>query len=207
MKEYLTRVNDDGSETMVEEPQSAYGFTYADYLSWTFKERLELIRGKIFKMSAPNRKHQDVLVKMSYELYGYLKGKKCRVYVAPFDVRLPVKNRKNDNEVKTVVQPDLCVFCDPIKLDDRGACGAPDLVMEIISPSNPMHDIRTKFAVYEEAGVREYWIIHPIEEHITVYVLNESLRFEMQKIYRKGDTIESVTIQGFSLDITDTFDL
>ncbi|MGB8194993.1 MAG: Uma2 family endonuclease, partial [Chitinophagaceae bacterium] len=129
------------------------------------------------------------------------------VYIAPFDVRLPVKNRKNDNEVKTVVQPDICIFCDPVKLDDRGACGAPDLVIEVISPSNPMHDVRTKFSVYEEAGVKEYWIVHPGKKIITVHVLNGSFKFDTGKIYNMGDPIESATIKGFSLDVTETFNL
>jgi hypothetical protein len=107
---------------LVEEPDPSYTYTYADYMEWKFKERLELFRGKIFKLAAPNTLHQVVGGKLYYEMYGFLIGKVCSVFKAPFDVRLPVKNRKKDNEITTVVQPDLCVVCDPSKVDARGVC-------------------------------------------------------------------------------------
>ena len=121
----------------VEEPDHSLTYTYADYLQWKYEERLELIRGKIYKMSpGPASMHHQVSMKLSAELYLFLKGKQCQVYAAPFDVRLPVKNRKKDHEVTTVVQPDICVVCDESKIDSRGCCGAPDLVIEILSPGN-----------------------------------------------------------------------
>jgi len=109
----------------VEEPDYSLTYTYADYLQWKYEERLELIRGRIYKMSpAPNATHQRVSIKLSSELYIFLKGKQCQVYAAPFDVRLPAKNRKKDHEVTTVVQPDICVICDETKMDSRGCSGS-----------------------------------------------------------------------------------
>ena len=114
-------------------------YSYADYLLWKFEERVELFKGKIFKMSAPNRKHQEILGDLYLVMRNAFKAQpsegSCKVYIAPFDVRLP-RQGKADDQVDTVVQPDLCVICDPKKLDKRGAIGAPDLVAEIVSPGN-----------------------------------------------------------------------
>ena len=148
-------------------------YTYADYLLWKFQERLELIKGKIFKMSpAPSRKHQKISFNITGIFYNYFQNKSCEVYSAPFDVRLTTKD-KNDNEISTVVQPDLCVVCDPEKLDDRGCVGAPDFIIEILSPGNSSKEMRIKYDLYEECGVREYWIVRPEYEEISQYVLEE----------------------------------
>ena len=113
------------------EPEATY--SYADYLKWTFEERVELIKGRLFKMSpAPRRTHQEIGVVMGSEIYNYLKGKLCKVYHAPFDVRFPSNQGDSDDQTFTVVQPDICVVCDPAKLDDAGCKGAPDLVVEIL---------------------------------------------------------------------------
>lgn len=146
-------------------------YSYADYLLWKFKERVELFKGKILKMSpAPSRKHQDVSMSLTREFIPLFKDKKCKMYVAPFDVRLP-KHTTDDSEVFTVVQPDLCIICDPNKLDDRGCIGAPDLVVEILSPGNSKREMKSKYELYEEAGVKEYWIIDPNTETILIYIL------------------------------------
>src|SRR6202022_2892292 len=155
---------------LVEEPDPFLSYTYADYIEWKFKERLELLRGKICKMGAPNTLHQVVAMKLFYELYSFLQRKECHVFVAPFDVRLPVKNRKKDNEITTVVQPDICIVCDAEKIDERGVCGAPDLVIEILSPGNSKKELRDKYELYEEAGVSEYWVINPVEENLAVFI-------------------------------------
>lgn len=127
-------------------------YTYADYLKWQFDERLELIKGKIFKMSpAPSSNHQDIAIKVSSELYYHLKGKSCKVFAAPFDVRLSIKI--NDEQVVNVVQPDICVICDLSKIDARGCIGAPDIIVEILSPGNNTKELQNKYEVYEEAGV------------------------------------------------------
>lgn len=139
-------------------------YTYADYVKWTFEERLELIKGKIFNMSpAPTRRHQKISGKLFTPISNFLDGKPCEVYSAPFDVRLtPLKGKKRkDNQIYTVVQPDICVICDIDKLDDRGCIGAPDLIIEILSPGNTKKEMSDKFQVYEENGVREYWLVEP----------------------------------------------
>ena len=164
---------DDDSYSKVEEPDPSVSYTYADYLKWRFEERLELFRGKIFKLSAPNTLHQKVSRNISGELYLYLKNNKCQSFVAPFDVRLPAKNRKKDNEVTTVVQPDICVICDPSILDKRGCCGAPDLVVEILSPGNFNHDLIRKKELYEKFGVTEYWVVTPETKETVGFFLKD----------------------------------
>lgn len=197
---------EEGDYTQVEEPDHSLLYTYADYLLWKYEERLELIRGKIYKMSpAPNPTHQQVSVKLSAELYIFLKRKQCRVFSAPFDVRLPVKNRKKDDEVTTVVQPDICVICDESKIDSRGCCGAPNLVVEILSPGNSKTEVRTKFELYEEAGVQEYWIINPVEENLVVYIQGEAGTFEGGRMYAGGDLLASYAVQGFTMEVSEIF--
>jgi len=201
----FTIMDDDGNISMVEEPSPDYTYTYADYLKWKFEERLELFKGKIFKMSAPNTKHQVVAGNIYMRLRNQLDSQKCHVFIAPFDVRLPVRNRKNDNEITTVVQPDLCVVCDETKIDERGCCGAPDLVIEILSPGNSQKEVRLKFELYEEAGVKEYWIVNPVEENLAVHILGEDQKFRGFKMYAGGDIIQSASVTGLSIDVNDIF--
>ena len=149
-------------------------YTYADYLLWRFKEQVELLRGKLFKMSpAPREIHQRVLNEINFELMSFFRNKTCRVYPAPFDVRIPAKGAKGmtDNQIYTIVQPDLCVVCDLEKIDGRGCVGAPDLVVEILSPSNSRKDLKDKYEIYQEAGVPEYWIVDADDKAIYRYVL------------------------------------
>ncbi|MFJ1263020.1 Uma2 family endonuclease [Capnocytophaga canis] len=148
-------------------------YTYADYLLWRFEERVELLKGKIFKMSpAPSLKHQRISLNITLFLGNYFKNQKCQLFVAPFDVRLPKKDEKGDN-IHTVVQPDLCVICDESKLDERGCIGAPDLIIEILSPGNSKKEMKNKFELYQESGVEEYWIVNPTDENILVNVLED----------------------------------
>ena len=148
-------------------------YTYAEYLLWQFEERVELLKGKLFKMSAPSPAHQVVQSNLNIEFGLYFRNQKCQIYPAPFDVRLPAKGETGD-AIHTVVQPDLCVVCDRTKIDSRGCIGAPDLVIEIISPGNSKKELKQKFKLYEEAGVREYWVIHPSEEYVIVNVLENN---------------------------------
>ena len=154
---------------------STVEYTYDDYYDWLFTERVELIFGKVLPMAAPNRLHQIMARNLTGIFHPFFKGKSCEYYPAPFDVRLPVGIKKG--KFTTVVQPDLSVFCDQEKLDQRGAKGAPDLVVEILSPGNSRRDMKDKFEVYELAGVREYWIFHPIESFVLPYLLNEEGKF------------------------------
>jgi Uma2 family endonuclease len=148
-------------------------YTYADYLLWHFKERVELIKGKVFKMSpAPSRKHQDVSMAITLILAKFLKNQPCKMYAAPFDVRLiNYKESTENNKIETVVQPDLCVICDENKLDDIGCLGAPDLIIEILSPGNSKKEKDIKFDLYEENNVKEYWIVNPTENTVLIYVI------------------------------------
>ena len=136
-------------------------YTYGDYLTWCDEERWELIDGVPYNMTpAPSRAHQGISVELARQMANYLVGKTCRIYTAPFDVRLP-KGEEKDERIKTVVQPDLLVVCDESKLDDRGCKGAPDLIVEILSPHTAVKDMKTKRDLYERVGVEEYWLIDP----------------------------------------------
>ena len=146
-------------------------YSYADYLVWKIKERVELLKGKIFEMSAPSPIHQEISGNLQGALFVFLKNSKCKLYTAPFDVRFP---QKGESQVYTVVQPDLCVVCDLEKIDSKGCVGAPDLVVEILSPGNSKKEMKSKFALYQEEGVREYWIVDPAKESVWVYYFEES---------------------------------
>ena len=143
-------------------------YSYADYYKWKLEERIELIKGRIFKMSpATTSAHQVISREISGELWLFLKGKSCQVFSAPFDVRIPRKSIE-DKDIITVVQPDICVVCDPAKIDKKGCIGAPDIVIEILSPSNSEKELKNKYEVYEESGVREYWVVFPSEKTMLI---------------------------------------
>ena len=156
-------------------------YSYADYLTWRFKERVELFRGKIMKISpAPSIRHQETAFRLSRQMDNSLSGNPCRIFFAPFDVRLynRKKSAEADEDIFTVVQPDLCIICDSAKLEDGRSCnGAPDLVIEILSPGNTKKEKKNKFELYEEAGVREYWLVEPSDDSVIIYVLNEAERY------------------------------
>lgn len=161
----------------VSEPVAEYGkldlnkeYSYWDYLKWSFMERVELIMGKVVKMSpAPSLNHQLIVRVTNRYFDQYFLGKTCGLFYAPFDVRLPIPGTKKDT---TVVQPDLCVVCDLKKVDQRGCFGVPDLIVEILSPGNSRHDLNVKFKLYESAGVKEYWIVQPSERTVLIYCLD-----------------------------------
>lgn len=181
-------------------------YSYADYLQWRFEERVELIKGKIFKMSpAPARKHQRISGYFQGELYKFLDNKVCQVYAAPFDVRLTPRKSDKTNKIHTIVQPDICVVCDPAKLDDQGCIGAPDLIIEILSPGNSQTEMKNKFEVYEENGVKEYWLADPTSEVIFVYILNEAGRYIGLPPFALEDQITSHVFPEFELSVADIF--
>lgn len=157
--------------------------TYGEYLSWPDDERYELIDGVAYLMApAPTLDHQDIVGELFRQLANALFDKPCRAYVSPVDVRLP-KGDEADEQIDTVVQPDVLVICDASKTDRRGVRGAPDLVVEVLSPSTAGHDQVRKLHVYERAGVREYWLVHPIDRVLTIYRLE-------QGSYGKPDVLE-----------------
>jgi len=179
-------------------------YSYADYYKWKFEERVELIKGRIFKMSpAPNRMHQDLSFRIHLLIYNFLNSSKCKVYSAPFDVRLPRKS-KDDKDIITVLQPDICVICDESKLDDKGCLGAPDVVVEILSPGNNAKEMKNKYEVYEEAGVKEYWIVSPQNETFLVYTLIDA-KYVPSRTMTTGDIVISSVLSGFSIDLEKLF--
>ncbi len=180
-------------------------YSYADYLTWKFQERIELIKGKVFRMGpTPRVRHQAISIHLSSHLYNFLTGKNCKVFNAPFDVRLSKRNALNE-QVWTVVQPDVCVICDPSKLDELGCVGAPDIIVEILSPGNNTKELKTKYEVYEENGVREYWIIHPEEKTFLAYTLNEDGKYVPSALKTIGDEIITPILPGFILNLEGMF--
>jgi Uma2 family endonuclease len=183
------------------DPNGSY--TYADYLLWQFSERVELLRGKVRQMAAPSLKHQRVSSNLHMMLSSKLWKTLCKAFHAPFDVRLT--RTRNEKEVTTVVQPDLCVICDPAKLDDRGCVGAPDLIIEILSPGNSRTEMKDKFELYQEAGVLEYWVVSPIEKNILVWKLNEQGIYINLAPKVEGDVMTTPIIPNLEIDVTDVF--
>lgn len=175
-------------------------YSYADYLVWKIKERVELLKGKILEMSAPSPIHQEISGNLHGALFVFLKNSKCKLYTAPFDVRFP---QKGESQVYTVVQPDLCVVCDFEKIDSKGCVGAPDLVVEILSPGNSKKEMKSKFALYQEEGVREYWVVDPERELVFVYVADNK-KFK-PTIPIADDYVYSTIFPDFKIHTSDLF--
>ena len=183
-------------------------YSYADYLTWMDDVRRELFDGFIKLMTpAPSSKHQEISFNLSGIFRSYISKIKCKGFTAPSDVRFP-KNLKSidDKQVYTVLQPDLYIVCDLSKIDDRGCLGAPDLIIEIISPKNPKRDLKDKFDIYQEHGVREYWIVNPNDENVNVFVLNENGKFQLVGMYAEDDKIPVNIFNGdLKVDLTEVF--
>ncbi len=180
-------------------------YTYADYLQWKFKERIELIKGRIFKMSpAPSSNHQRISRKILVALDNFMHGKPCEVFYSPFDVRL-TKKSKNNQDVQTVVQPDICVICDRSKIDKRGCIGAPDIVVEIISPGNNKTELQNKYEVYEENSVQEYWIVSPQDKTFLKYTLNQDGVYITSRLLCAEEEVTTPILPGFVLKLEDVF--
>lgn len=183
------------------DPEKTY--TYSDYLKWQFDEYVELIKGKIFKMSpSPSASHQKVSRNLVVKFGTFLDRKKCQVFHAPFDVRL---KRKEEDQIYTVVQPDLCVICDPSKIDEKGCFGAPDLIIEILSPATSRKDVRDKFELYQESGVLEYWVVEPLDKLVDVFVLKEG-QYTLVKKYVVDDLVPVNVLSGLTVDLKEVFE-
>jgi Uma2 family endonuclease len=157
-------------------------YTYADYRQWPEDQRWELIDGVAYAMTAPARLHQDIVFELGRQIGNYLQGKTCKGYVAPFDVRLP-HNNETDDSISTTVQPDISVICDPRKLDKLGCRGAPDWIIEVLTSSTALKDMNSKRSLYEQHGVKEYWIIHSEDRWIMVYLLNAQANYGKPEIF------------------------
>lgn len=182
-------------------------YTYADYLTWQFSERIELIKGWIYKMSpAPRRTHQKVEGNLHIEIGNFFRKRKCEVYQSPFDVRLLKKKDHTDQEITTVVQPDICVICDLDKLDDRGCIGAPDLIIEVLSPSTMKKDYYEKFDLYEENGVKEYWLVNPEGRSLQIFYLENGKYQEFDTLEDKEEIITSKLFPELTIPMTSVFE-
>jgi Uma2 family endonuclease len=179
-------------------------YSYAHYLNWLFDDRVELIKGKIFKMSGPARIHQQVSIHISSFLFNYLLGKPCKVYAAPFDVRF-YDGSAADKDIYTVLQPDICVICDVKKLDDKGCLGAPDIVIEILSPGNNKVELLHKYGIYEEFGVKEYWLVSPGDKTLLMYTLDVKGKYQPSKLFTLSEKVHSEVLPGFELDLDGVF--
>lgn len=169
--------------------------TYAEYAAWPDDVRYELIDGIAYAMDpAPTRRHQEVALELARQIADALEGSPCRPYIAPFDVRLP-RADEADGKIDTVVQPDISVICDKAKLDERGCRGAPDWIVEVLSPGSAGHDQVVKRELYERVGVREYWLVHPIDKVVTIYLLAAGAYGKPAVQELVGDTIATVLPQ------------
>jgi Uma2 family endonuclease len=184
-------------------------YTYADYLTWHFDERVEIIFGKLSLLpSSPGTVHQSASGNFHGFIGQYLRGKPCKIFSAPFDVRLPLPPYKQtDDKIDTVVQPDISVICDLSKLDERGCNGAPDWVIEILSKATSQKDLTDKFDLYQHAGVREYWVVHPTEATVIPYRLNEKSEYQPLRPnpFVAGEKVPVGIFEGFSVDLDDVF--
>ena len=179
-------------------------FTYGDYRTWPVNERWELIDGLVYDMSpAPSRSHQDICGELFFQFRSQLADRPCRAYLAPFDVRLP-QGDEADEDIDTVVQPDLVVVCDRKKLDDKGCKGVPDLVIEILSPYTAHKDLNEKFRLYERVGVKEYWIAHPQDRTVMVF-RREGENFDRHAMSAGEDRIEVPLLGELTVDLKQSF--
>ena len=182
-------------------------YTYADYLTWKFEELVEVIKGKLMRpMAGPSTRHQRVSRRLGYAIESVVRKGPCEMFQAPFDVRLSRSTASGDAQIKTVVQPDIFVVCDREKIDERGCLGAPDWIIEILSPGNVLHDTKTKFDLYEENGVREYWIVYPGEKTVLVYVLDAHGRYQPVGEYAEPGPVPATAVPGLVLEWADVFD-
>ncbi len=190
----------------VPQNRSEQKWTYADYLTWDDGQRWELVEGEAYCMSpAPSVNHQRIAGKLFRPLSTHLQGKTCEVFFSPFDIRLSEQNDVSDNYVETVVQPDIVVICDKAKLDDRGCNGAPDLIIEITSPSTAKMDLTVKFDLYEKHGVKEYWIIHPAEHTLLVYKRAENGKYGAADRYAGDGKVLVPLLGDLEVDLAEVF--
>ena len=181
--------------------KSEQHYTYADYRQWPDDERWELIDGVAYSMSGPTTIHQTISSELHGALWEFLKGKPCRVFASPFDIFFPRLNEQDEDDVDTVVQPDLLVVCDKAKIRDNGIWGAPDLVVEILSPSTSRKDLHEKYDLYQRSGVKEYWVIDPPGRWFQQYVIGADGLYAPEVTWVGKGTLVSPTLAGFELDI------
>ena len=195
--------------TNINELDFSKKYTYADYVKWQFDEMVELIHGKIYRMSpAPNLEHQRVSGRLHTFINIFLMKGKCESFAAPFDVRLPLPPKQvKENKINTVVQPDITIVCDPEKLDSAGCKGAPDWIIEILSKGTSKKDLNEKFELYQHAGVPEYWIAHPMDGTLLIFRLDKKEKYQSLRPqpYTSGDSISPAAFPDLKIDLTKVF--
>jgi Uma2 family endonuclease len=182
-------------------------YSYADYLTWQFDEMVELIKGKIMLMPpTPNLKHQRISADLTGIFYNFFKTRKCQFFAAPFDVRLYDRKKSllANKEIFTVVQPDLCVICNPEFLDEQGCNGAPDWIIEILSKGNSKREVQTKYELYQETGVIEYWLVYPYEQTVHQFVLENGL-YQLKKMYTSDDIAVPFLFPELGIKVNEIF--
>lgn len=186
-------------------PAEKSRYTFADVLAWDERDRIEIIDGEAFMMSPPSRIHQKISGELFRQLANYLEGKKCEVYPAPFAVRLFEQDGDNPEDVDTVVEPDISVVCDQNKLDDHGCKGAPDLIIEILSPSTQRHDRLVKLGLYQRAGVREYWTVNPADRTVQVMLRDDNGVLQLHEVYGRDSVAKVNALEGCFIELAKVF--
>jgi len=186
-------------------PAEKARYTFADVLTWDERERVELIDGEAVMMAPPSSVHQEIVAELTRQFGNYLEGKRCKVYPAPFGVRLFEKDGEPLENVDTMVEPDISVVCDRNKIDRHGCKGAPDLVVEILSPSSLRHDRFVKLGLYQRAGVREYWIVDPEYRSVQVFTLDGGGSLRIAEEYGRGDVARVNVLDGCFIDLGKVF--
>ena len=185
-----------------------YRYSYSDYLSWSDEERWEIFEGDPYMMSpAPNPYHQEIIGEIHRVIANHFKdnNSKCKVYLSPIDVILSDKDSQNDDEIFTVVQPDIIITCDIKKIDNKGHRGAPDFIIEVVSPFNASNDYITKLALYQKYGVKEYWIVDPQNSIVEVYILNENGEYSKPQHYSRENKVALSIIDELEIDFSTVF--
>jgi Uma2 family endonuclease len=185
-------------------PEKNKKYTYADYLTWSEEERWEIINGVPYLQAAPTWQHQAVLLELARQFANYLQDKSCRVFTAPFDLRIPEANEK-DEETINVVQPDIIIICDNSGLKKTGYYGVPELIIEVVSPSTGQKDKIEKFNLYEKAGVKEYWIVEPDEKVVMVFTLEEG-RYGRPQMYSEEDKVKVSIFDNLVIELKPVFE-
>lgn len=178
-------------------PKNKENYTYDDYLKWDETERIEILDGFAYLQATPSRAHQSVSMELSRQISTFLKGKSCEVYAAPFSVKLDEKN---------VVEPDITIVCDKGKITEKGINGAPNLIIEIISPSSVKVDKMIKFNKYEKFGIKEYWIVDPLNKSVDVFILGDNNRYDRQSTYIDEEKIKLSIIPELEVDLKLVFE-
>lgn len=186
-------------------PAEKARYTFADCLAWEENERIEIVNGEAFMMATPSSRHQEICFEIGRQLGNFLEGKRCKVYPAPFGVRLFEQDGDAPKDVDTVVEPDISVVCDRNKIDKRGCKGAPDLVIEILSPSTRRHDRLVKLNLYQQAGVREYWIVDPDTQSVQVFLPDTGGFFRIHEDYGRTDIAKVNVLEGCFIELDRVF--